>query len=165
MRKSVLRCLWELEQTCLNEEWNVKEISDGAETATPETGTAHGCICGVKGQAPFQNAADDGALLQGVREVLDQRIEELSTTPARGAKRKVDFETATQSSSGSRKRVVIIGANFAGITYVAFPAAEPRLDWSGEPCPAGPLRTLFPAATGKSAACRLMEWSLLQESR
>ncbi len=108
----------------------MKESVDGAETATPETGTAHGCLCGVKGPAlsemlrtmvpsckacgHLRNSTLD--FLKGVRERLDQRLEELSTTPANGAKLKVDFETATQSSSDSRKRVVIIGANFAGIT-------------------------------------------------
>lgn len=107
----------------------MRESPDGAETATPETGKAHGCICGAKGPAlsemlrmpvPSCNTCGhfrDGTLelLKGVREVLDQRIEELSTTPDRGAKLKVDFETPTQSSSDSRKRVVIIGANFAGL--------------------------------------------------
>ena len=108
----------------------MKESVDGAEAATHETGMAHGCICGAKGpalsemlrtMAPSCKACGhfrDGSLklLKGVREVLDQRIEELSTTPASGAKLKVDFETATQSSSDSRKRVVIMGANFAGLT-------------------------------------------------
>jgi hypothetical protein len=107
----------------------MKESSDGAKTAAPETGKVQGCLCGVKGPAfsemPRMTAPScktcghlrDGTLklLKGVREGLDQRIEELSTTPAKRAKLKVDFETATQSSSDSRRRVVIIGANFAGL--------------------------------------------------
>ena len=40
-----------LEQDMLNEEWSVKESSERPKPATPEAGTAHGSICGVKGLA------------------------------------------------------------------------------------------------------------------
>ena len=72
--------------------------------ASTETSTAQGCICQGKGPAlseilrtilPTGKAGEhfsNGALefLQGIRELLDQRIEAMSATPDRGTKLNVE---------------------------------------------------------------------------